>query len=602
MSALPAPVLFRTPALRRLALLGASLLALGLSVFPTRAATLTATLDRDVIALGDTATLKVSIEGGNGQEAPRIPEVAGLQITAAGSGRSFTFENGRQTFTIENSYAVTARRIGEFRIGPVTVVAGGKTLSDGPLTLKVVKADDPSLAQKDALSRAAFLGLDTSKREVWVGEPLMVETRLYAIGGRLQQAPQLQADGFTLGKQLDPAQEGNFRTNNMIYSRIRFAQSVIPARAGDLAIQASDCIIDIPVSRRGGGGGGFFEDAFFNLRENRRFTLACEPVPVKVRPLPTAGVPPGFNGAIGDFDIALTASPTNLQAGDPVTLRIEISGRGNFDSVQLADSPQWSGFRVYPATGTFQTEDPLGLAGVKKFEQVVTPESASITEIPALTFSCFSPRTGSYQTLRTRPVPLRVAPGAATPTIPVPAGTTVASTTTNATPTLPPLKPHLGPIVAVASPVVFQPWFLGLAALPAILWSGFLAWERERRRRGADPEARRRADLERRVAEGLRALGELAGKPAAEPFFAALFRVLQEMVALPLGQPPASITEGVLDTDLPRRGVAPETIAALHRLFQACNQARYTRGGSPADREELRAAAAAAWAALNPPK
>lgn len=174
----------------------------------------------------------------------------------------------------------------------------------------------------------------------------------------------------------------------------------------------------------------------------------------------------------------------------------------------------------------------------------------------------------------------------------------MASSATNATPSLRPLKPHLGVAIAPSPLLLAQPWFLGLLALPAAAWSALAAWQEARRRLGANPEARRRADLERRVESGLRALARLAEQPDPEPFFAALFRLLQDMVALPLGNPPASITEGVVDSELPKRGVPTGTIEALHRLFQACNQARYGRGGSPGDRAELGREAANVWSDL----
>jgi hypothetical protein len=77
-----------------------------------------------------------------------------------------------------------------------------------------------------------------------------------------------------------------------------------------------------------------------------------------------------------------------------------------------------------------------------------------------------------------------------------------------------------------------------------------------------------------------------------------LFRLLQEAVAARTGQPPASITEGVLDVELPRCGVPAETIGALHELFQACNQARYAPSSTPPDLDALGRTAAAACSAL----
>lgn len=573
------------------------LLAGGWGSAAVLAASLTAVLDRDTIGLGDSAVLKVTVEGGSGREAPRIPEVPGVRLVPTGSGTSFSFVNGRQSVSAEYTFAVTPGRLGTFALGPVTAVVGNQALSDGPVTLKVVRADDPALNRRDGLEKAAFLLLKPSRSEAWVGETLVAEMQLYAIGGRLQQRPQLQADGAVLGEFQEAGQEGNVRTNNTVYSRVRFVQPFTPARAGDLTLQAANCILDIPVASRGRGG-GFFDEAFFGMRENRRFTLATEPVTLSVRPLPKDQVPAGFTGAVGDFALDVSASLTNLQAGDPISLRIEIAGRGNFDSVQLGDHPGWNGFRVYPATGTFQSEDPLKIEGTKRFEQVVTPESAAITEIPPVTFAYFSPGSGTYQTLRSRPIPIRVAPGAGTPAIPAPAGAPADSAPSTSKPTLPPLKPHLGVVVPAALPLARQPWFLALAALPPLAWGVLELAHARRRRRGADPEGARRAELARRIDASLATLARLAGEPDPEAFFAALFRVLQDMVAVPLGQPPASITEGVLDDALPARGVAPDTIASLHHLFQACNQARYTRVAGAADREALRQEAAAAWNAL----
>ncbi|MBL9129018.1 MAG: protein BatD [Verrucomicrobiales bacterium] len=547
------------------------------------AAGIEVSLDREVLALGDTAVLKVTVQGGSGRDTPRIPDVPGLRFAMTGNGMSFSFENGRQSVISEITYAVTASKVGEYGIGPVSVTLGGQRVQSDRLKLTVVPANDPKAARNDGLDQAAFLRLVLPDRPVYVGESFAAEIHLYAVGGRLQQGPQLAADGCTLGKIQDGGQQGNVRVNNRIYTRARFLQTVTAARSGELTLQAANCILDVPVQRRETPTSPF--DDIFNLRENRRLNLATEPATLRVLPLPKEGVPPGFKGAVGDFRIAVSASPTNVHAGDPVTVRIEVQGRGNFDSVQLPDQPAWRGFRLYPPTAEFETQDPSGLVGTKRFEQVVTPESADLTSLPAFVFSFFHPESQSYKTVRAASIPLRVEAGAAAPVIPMAETRTEPETASKTD--LVPLKAHLGLVMAPASPWATQPWFVLLSLAPPVVWSGSRLWRGWRGRRDADQAARRRRDLEQRVAKGLAALPVLARDAGSEAFFASLFRTLQEAVALRTGEAPASVTEGSIDSGLSRSGVTPETLEALHRLFQACNQARYANVGAVDDLQQL---------------
>jgi len=560
------------------------------------AASIQATLDRGTLALGDTAILKVSVEGGSGRDTPRIPEVNGLRFTLSANGMSFSFEGGRQSIISELTYTVTASKVGTYTIGPISATLGGQRIQSEPLTLQVVPANDPKAARNDGLDQAAFLKLVLPEREVYVGETFVAELHLYAIGGRLQQAPQLMADGFTVGKLQEAGQQGNIRANNRIYTRARFLQTVTAARSGDLSLQAGNCILDIPVPRRGGFADPF--DDVFGLRENRRFTLSTEPSTLKVLPLPKTGVPQGFNGAVGEFELGVSATPTNLVAGDPITVRIEIRGKGNFDSVQIPEQAAWRGFRLYPPTSEIDSQDPTGITGKKKFEQIVSPDSADITSLPSFVFSFFHPESKSYKTLRSPSIPLRIEAGAAAPTLPTPSQPDASAKGPKLD--LAPLKPHLGTVVV--SPVLWasQPWFLPVTLAPPFLWILFQIGFRLRQRRAADQEAQRRADLEKRIAKGLASLTELANRGESEPFFATVFRTLQESVALRTGQAPASITEGSLDTELPRTGVPPETVEALHQLFQACNQARYARVTRTADLNALRTQTATVCSQLRP--
>lgn len=556
-----------------------------------QAATLEAQLEREVIALGESVALQISVQGLSAQGIaevglPRIPDIPGLRIERVrGPNTSVRSINGRTSAAYDVVYQVTPSKLGEYTLPAFQTSVQGTTLSSAPLKLKVVKSGDPAAARGDGLDNAVFLTLDLPNREVFVGETLVAEAWLHAIGGELRQAPQFRAEGFTLGKAPErPTRESNIRTNNQIYSRLRFLQPLTAAKAGDLEVQLQNCIHDVIFQRRSNGQDPF-EDFFGMGRETRRFTVGTEPRTVHVRPLPREGVPAGFGGAVGNFTLALTASPTNVVAGDPITLRIEIRGRGNFDAVQIPEQTTWNGFRVYPPTSSFETQDPLGISGVKRFEQVATPESSTLTQLPPLVFAYFDPEARVYRTLRSAAVPIRVSAGASTPALPN--GNNSGGATNVATPDLLPLRPHLGEVMAAQSSWAMQPWFIGLNLAPFAAWFALWNWRRHVARRERDQAGHERRRLRRQLEEDLGALRELARRPDAEAFHGTLFRALQGMVALRLGQPPASITEGALE-ELRPHGVAEETVTTLHRLFQAANQVRYARTGQAADLESLR--------------
>src|ERR1035441_10538495 len=57
------------------------------------AATFTASLDRDAIALGESATLSLTFEDGSPRNVPMPSNVAGLQIAYVGPSSQFSFVN-----------------------------------------------------------------------------------------------------------------------------------------------------------------------------------------------------------------------------------------------------------------------------------------------------------------------------------------------------------------------------------------------------------------------------------------------------------------------------------------------------------------------------
>ena len=311
--------------------------------------------------------------------------------------------------------------------------------------------------------------------------------------------------------------------------------------------------------------------------EQRQINFQSEPVRLHVIPPPTAGRPPQFNGAVGRFRMEITASPTNVSVGDPITVKVKVTGRGSFDGLSLPELPADSGFQAYPGTNSFEPSDALGLEGVKSFEQVLVPERATLRELTLPPLAYWDPTAKRYGLAEGRSLPLNVRPSlnAAIPGGPSPA----ALSGTNPPPQNPnselrPLKPDLGKLVQWTAPVVTQGWYYGAVAFPplaVVAFSTFRWWQRRPKDCSEDLLSRRRSE----VRANLEAMKRSAESRQAEDCYQAANRALQEQLGILLGQLGGAYTEEIIETALVPRGLKAEAADSLRDLFHASARARF---------------------------
>jgi BatD DUF11 like domain len=273
--------------------------------------------------------------------------------------------------------------------------------------------------------------------------------------------------------------------------------------------------------------------------------------------------------------MTVSAGPTNVAVGDPVTVRVQISGRGSLDSVVLPNQAGWNDFKIFSPTSKTDTTDDLGDEGTKTIEEIVTPENANVHELPPISFSFFNPDDGKYHTLSQPATPLFVASVGATPA-PTVAGIKPQNQTQQQQPQdIVSIRENLGTLAQAGGPLVTRPAFLALQSVPVIAFITALVWRKRTDNLANNPRLRRRRAVEQLIAGGLDDLNKFAVENKSNEFFAMLFRLLQEELGERLDCPAISITEADVDARLDGLGAKPETTNALRELFQACNQALY---------------------------
>jgi tetratricopeptide (TPR) repeat protein len=318
------------------------------------------------------------------------------------------------------------------------------------------------------------------------------------------------------------------------------------------------------------------QQTFFGWTGGQRpLTVTSDAPEINVLPIPTTGVPPTFNGAIGSFTLAqYEAGPVSVGVGDPITLKITIAGSGSFDTVTLpANEQDWREFKAYPPAAKVTNSDPLQIQGSKYFEQVITPLNAEIKALPAFAFSYFDPASGTFKTLTHPPIPLTVHPTAATaqPTVIATGATPQDAQQMNQE--IVHIKPQPGALRTPAPPLVLQPLFLAYQALPPLAWIGVLLWRRQKDKLANNPRLRRRRDVARLVREGLAQLPAHAAANDTERFHSTVLRLLREQLGERLDLPAPAITGAVLEQ---LNGLDAGQRDLLRELFRACDQYRYT--------------------------
>lgn len=537
-------------------------------------ANFTASLDRSTIAMGETATLSLTFEGGQPGNVP-TPDVPGLEFSDTGNSTSFSFVNGQMSSVVTVTFSISPDHAGDYWIPAMEANIGGQVIRTQPLKLTVTRPGAPSAAQINSGSQIAFMRFTLPDKKVYPGELVAGQLQIF-LRDDVQNYQGLQltglpADGFTVGKVVGPGGTERARIGDRMYSVLPISVALTAVKTGILNVGPITVNTVIAVAGENGQWGPF---GFFGGQQ-KQVTLAADPVTAMSVPLPTSHVPPDFNGAVGDYTMSVSAGPTNVAVGDPVTLRVQISGRGSLDSISLPNLTEtWHDFKVFSPTSKTDTSDELGDEGSKTFEEIVTPENARIHELPPISFSFFNPDDGNYHTLTQPATPLFVSSVGATP-LP-----TVAGAKPESQPQQPPqdivsIRENLGALAQAGSPLITRPAFLALQGVPVIAFFTALIWRRRADNLANNPRLRRRRAVEQLIAGGLDDLNKFATENKSDEFFAMLFRLLQEELGERLDCPAISITEADVDDRLVALGAKPETINSLRELFQACNQARY---------------------------
>jgi tetratricopeptide (TPR) repeat protein len=535
--------------------------------------TVDATVESNDVVFNQAFIFTITIDGAQNVSPPSLYDLDAFDVSYLGPSTQVSFVNGHMSASISHRYRVVPLKVGDFTLGPFAVDVQGQRLETKPVPIHVAAAaGNPQRGKAVAPGGTQGLRLVVTpgKTEVYVGERVDLTVTLYVGNVRIRpemQYPVIAADGVTLDKFSQP-DEGTDVLDGQRYHTLKLRTTMTPLRPGSVDLTAT-IVVNLITSRRGMDP---MFDQFFP-GESKPVEVRADPARLTVLALPEGGKPADFAGAVGTFDFTLSAKPTALDVGDPVTLRMQITGSGNLANVNAPAVPVDDRFRAYDAQPV-KGEDG---ADRRVFEQVVIPKVADVHELPAVRFSFFDPAAHAYRTVTQGPIPLTLRAGhEAKPEV-------VDASQPAAEPAQPNAQPLGRDIVYIKdAPGALQPRgarlyqrasFLVLQLVPVGLFGALWAYARRRDRLAADPRLVRFRQAGREARRALAALDGTAASGAG--FYDELSAALAAYLGAKLDLPPGAVDRERVLARLDGDGCGPDTRERVGAFFQLVEHARY---------------------------
>jgi hypothetical protein len=288
----------------------------------------------------------------------------------------------------------------------------------------------PGESFQDKVKSNLFVKTDVNKTTCFEGEPIMAS---FALCSRLKSESRVtkrpSLNGFSVYDMLDP--EANMPSVQTIGGKsynvhmIRKTQ-LFPLQAGTFIIdpvELDNTVRFVRAAPRSKGPKTNMEQLMEDMMndgaagqvEEHNFVLASKPVTITVKPLPVAGKPEGFNGAVGQFTLQQQWRNKVVAAGDALQMDLVIKGAGNFAVISAPAIELPSSIDGYdPTIRENVDKSDYPLSGSKTFSYTFIPRDTGRFTVPAVSFSYFDPSQQSYRSVESQPVEIRVTPATKT--------------------------------------------------------------------------------------------------------------------------------------------------------------------------------------------
>lgn len=292
------------------------------------------------------------------------------------TGKVITFYYVSQTGAIGSK--------GKYTIGPAFIKKGNKTYSSNTVDIEIGEKTQMTnlTVSNDQLKEPAFGIIQTNKKSIYEGEPIIVSAKVYSHfepthleGYRSYEFPGT-IDRSKLGNSKRIVVEEELFKNYKLFSFEYDRNIVFPDITGTFKIESYS----------------------MKLNQNYKgYQFKSNNAIVEVKALPE-DPPKEFIGAVGNFTIERTIEETEINQGDVFKMLISIIGAGNLHNI-LEPTPQLpKGYIVY---GDPEIEEDFifnskGTEGKINYKYNIQVNKPGKVTLPPTTVAFFDPKKEAY--------------------------------------------------------------------------------------------------------------------------------------------------------------------------------------------------------------
>jgi len=558
-----------------------------------------ASINKRTISLNESVNFQVTVEGSQKTSMPKFEKLSGFGILQGPSiSRQMSFVNGHQSKSVTYSYILKPNAVGGQTIGPVTVKVGSQKYRAKAIQVEVVKGNknnsnnNPVGTDNIPADKNIFLNLQVDKSEVYVNGQISLALTLYYKDVDITDVtqPDFKLKGFFVYDDGGRPVQQRVMIDNVIYQSVRFQKLLIPLSSGKHKIGPFSLDVTIRVPVRGKRrrdpfddnffGGSIFGDFFGNYK-TKIVSVKSNPATVNIRKLPLTGKPDDFSGAVGNFSLNVSASPKAVQVGEPVTLTVNLSGKGNIDNASIDMPKDTPGFRIYEPETTRDSRVSGGqLVGKRTYKQAMVPTSTNAVLIPAISFSYFDPEAKKYVSLKKGPFKLTVKPMPEDSKLRITELTSIRNNQGSIRILNQDIFPITTSIDSLGSPkrATSNPVFYTLIIVPPVSWILLAAFARKRHRMLNDTALYRRTNASKKVKARLKKARNALKGDDNKSFYLELSDALTHFVADKVHIPAAQVTAITLPKILTGYKISQDKIAELKNILEYCDFGRFAPG------------------------
>jgi hypothetical protein len=549
---------------------------------------------------------------------PDFPDFTIVEGPSQSTGMTVT--NGVMSQYEGITYVLQPRKAGSLIIKSATATVDGQSMHTNPIQITVhnqsahgnatpgfnplpdpswptarppVDMDEvlrPGEKVEDKIRKNFFIKTEVSKTDCYLGEPIVATYKLYArlrSDSRVTRHPSL--NGFSVYDMVDPSEDRvtveKVNGKNFSVHTIRKSQ-LIPLQSGDITLDPVELDNNIYFIKADGGSQGksdqglgslldrLFEPEVSGTPFNQHIVLDSKPVIVHVKPLPEAGKPVDFTGAVGKYTIQASIDSKEVDTGDVGYLSVEVKGYGN---LPMINSPviNWpanmESYDVNSKENIDKTVAPLSGSKTYTYSFICTKPGKYV--LPPVQMNYFDPVSRTYKTVESDPLHVQI--------------------------NLPKKKKHATPVIAPAAPVQtdwtkYAGWSVAFLLLAAA--AIFIIRQSKKDAILKAEKAKQQMEIERQkatppIADPLQESRQLMIAGDFGKFYASVNRAIWKSVSEKLQLPASELNKLNIASGLRLKGWNDDQIILLKNVLNECEMKLYTPEFSTTDMERLLASA-----------